>query len=192
MPRVSESCSDGESGSVNVPEGANVSEDVMANLSDKFGKLSSPSRTTKRSELSNSAAAASSSSANSATDSEMLDFTSATAALVPSPPSDINQNNFSESSSAAASSMEVVHGESNILAPVSASGSIPRGETETATTNQVASVGVASLPQQDVPSFEVNYVNDLFCKEFPVGRVFDTKEDAINEVKNFLPASTST
>ena len=172
MPRVSESCSDGESGSVNVPEGANVSEDVMANLSDKFGKLSSPSRTTKRSELSNSAAAASSSSANSATDSEMLDFTSATAALVPSPPSDINQNNFSESSLAAASSMEVVHGESNILAPVSASGSIPRGETVTATTNQVASAGVASLPQQDVPSFEVNHVNDLFCKEFPVGRVF--------------------
>jgi len=39
MPRVSESCSDGESGSVNVPEGANVSEDVMANLVDKFGKL---------------------------------------------------------------------------------------------------------------------------------------------------------
>jgi hypothetical protein len=91
----------------------------MANLSDKFGKLSSPSRTTKRSELSNSAAAASSSSANSATDSEMLDFTtSATAALVPSPPSDINQNNFSESSLAAASSMEVVHGESNIMQSV--------------------------------------------------------------------------
>ena len=112
------------------------------------------------SELSNSAAAASSSSANSATDSEMLDITSATAALVPSPPSDINQNNFSESSSAAASSMEVVHGESNILAPVSASGSIPRGETVTATTNQVASAGVASLPQQDIPSFLVDYVND--------------------------------
>jgi hypothetical protein len=28
MLRVSESCSDGASGSVNVPEGANVSEDV--------------------------------------------------------------------------------------------------------------------------------------------------------------------
>ncbi len=118
MPRVSENCSDGASGSVNVPEGANVSEDVMANLSDKFGKLSSPSRTTKRSALSNSATIASTSSSHSASESEMLDFTSATAALVPSPPSDINQNNFSESSLAAASSMEVVHGESNIMQSV--------------------------------------------------------------------------
>lgn len=64
---------------------------------------------------------------------------------------------------------------------MSASRSIPRGETVTATTNQVASTGVASLPQQDAPSFEVNYVNDLFCKEFYVGRVFDAKEDLINE-----------
>jgi hypothetical protein len=87
--------------------------------------------------------------------------------------------------------MEVVHGEIDILVSASASGSIPRGETVTATTNQVASAGVSSLSQKDVPSFEVDYVNDLFCKEFPLGRVFDTKEDAINEVKIFLPASIS-
>jgi len=170
MPRVSENCSDGASGSVNVPEGANVSEDVMANLSDKFGKLSSPSRTTKRSALSNSATIASTSSSHSASESEMLDFTSATAALVPSPPSDINQNNFSESSSAAALSMEVVQELINAGARIS----IPRGGTVTATTNQVASTGVASLPQQDVPSFHIHYVNDLFRKEV---------EDIINALK---------
>ena len=42
-----------------------------------------------------------------------------------------------------------------------------------------------SIPEQEIPQYDTEYVNRLFCEKFKVGTWFDSAEELRNEVKQF-------